>query len=282
MSDTRTRFAEFLQRRGSAVAANLGHDATVVRWVRPVYDAALSWLAARRGVTWSINGTDFRIDIRHRHMLAHEYEPGVAGFMSRMIRPGFVCFDVGANVGAYVLQFCHWAGPRGRVVAFEPNPETRSVLQQHIAMNGFTERVQVVPAAVGAGAGEAIFFAAGSDGMSRLHAPNPALADRSRKFSVAVLTLDDFVRDHGVSPNLILIDVEGFEVAVLEGARKLLNSCRTALTLVVEMHPSLWASANTDRNQVEALLDELRLEPMSLTGQSDPLGDYGLVHLKFG
>jgi FkbM family methyltransferase len=280
MFDARIRIAEFLQRSASKVAADMGHDAILVRWVRPLYDAALGWMASDRGVTWSINGVDYRIDIRHRHLLAHEYESGVAAFLSRLIQPGFVCFDVGANVGAYVLQFCHWAGPSGRVVAFEPNPDTRGVLERHIAMNRFRERVQVVPAAVGACEGEAAFYAAGTDGMSRLQTPNPALASQSRRLTVPILTLDGFVQDSGNVPDLVLVDVEGFEAAVLEGTRNLLEKRRNALHLIVEIHPSLWPAANTDRGRVEALLDELKLEPKSLTGQRDPLGEYGLVYLQ--
>ncbi|CAN5887382.1 hypothetical protein BH18ACI5_BH18ACI5_16260 [soil metagenome] len=43
---------------------------------------------------------------------------GVDSPLVRAARPGSTCFDVGANVGVYALQFAHWTGAAGRVVAF--------------------------------------------------------------------------------------------------------------------------------------------------------------------
>jgi hypothetical protein len=47
------------------------------------------------------------------------------------------------------------------------------------------------------------------------------------------------------------------------------------------MHPSLWNSANTTRAGVESLPADLQLRAVPLTGQADPLGYYGLVHLVY-
>lgn len=282
MPEVRNRIAKLVQGKGSIIGKRLGPESRVVRWMRPLYSAALGWMAtADTGLPWSINGVEFRIDIRHRDLMGHEYEQPVAVFMRRLIKSGFVCYDVGANVGAYVLQFCHWSGPAGRVVAFEPNPEARKVLDRHIAMNNVGERVQVVAAAVGAVEDEATLYIAGTEGMNRLGKPNPSLAGRSYALKVPVLTLDGFVRSGHPAPDLILVDVEGFEFSVLMGARETIKARRGAVHLIVEMHPDLWSSAGTGRNQMVALLEELRLHPRSLTGQSDPLGEYGLVSLEY-
>ena len=80
-------------------------------------------------------------------------------------------------------------------------------------------------------------------------------------------------------PDCILIDIEGFEIAALKGARRLITGQRGKLALIVEMHPDLWDSAATPRSDVDALLAELRLRPMPLTGQMDPLTERGVVHL---
>jgi hypothetical protein len=53
------------------------------------------------------------------------------------------------------------------------------------------------------------------------------------------------------------------------------------LDIVVEMHPNVWNSANTTRDRAEGLLADLSLRAVPLTGQSDPLGDYGIVHLSY-
>jgi FkbM family methyltransferase len=280
MSDIRSLIAELVRRSGSRLSATAGRGNRIVEWGRPLYSAVVGWMAGDKGVEWSINGVNYRIDIHHRIRLAHEYEPPVAAFLSRLIRPGFICFDVGANVGAYVLQLCHWTGPSGRVVAFEPNPNARAALERHVTMNGFTQRVQIVAAAVGAAISEGIFHAAGVDGMSRLDKPNSTLEKGSQAIKVPIITLDNFVRAGGAVPDLILIDVEGFEAGVLEGAREVINSRRGAVHIVVEMHPSEWRAPNRSRREMEQLLNDLQLRPRCLTGQRDPLSEYGIVYLE--
>jgi hypothetical protein len=47
------------------------------------------------------------------------------------------------------------------------------------------------------------------------------------------------------------------------------------------MHPSFWTILGTSRAQAEGLLRELGLRAVPLTGQADPLGEYGVVHLAF-
>jgi FkbM family methyltransferase len=260
------------------VSGAAGRESWLVRRLRPAYESLLD--LSGRGIAWEINGVDFRVDPRQRHRLGHHYDAPVAAFIRERLRPGAVCFDVGANVGVYVLQFAHWAGPAGRVVAFEPNPAARRVLARHVGLNGLGARVEVVPAAVGSAAGEATLYAAGADGMSRLGAPNVLIAGRAREVRVPVVTLDDFCRERDLRPDWLLIDIEGFELAALAGARRLIRERGTALHVVVEMHPSVWASADTTREGAAALLDELGLRPVPLTGQRDPLGEHGLVYLE--
>jgi len=77
------------------------------------------------------------------------------------------------------------------------------------------------------------------------------------------------------------IDIEGFEVAALQGAAKLLTRCRGRLGLVVEMHPFAWGTAGTSGTDFQKLLSELSLTPFPLTGQQDVWTEYGLVHLRW-
>jgi FkbM family methyltransferase len=197
------------------------------------------------------------------------------------MQPGSICLDVGANVGVYVLQFAHWSGEGGRIIAFEPNPSAREVLQKHIELNSLIQRVEVVPAAVGAQCGRATMFAAEADGMSRLGAPNELIADRVEEISVPVVTLDSFCQERTIRPDWLFMDIEGFEIAALEGARQLVKERTPDLNIVVEMHPNVWSSADTTRAGAEQLLRELNLRAVPLTGQSDPLNEHGLVHLAY-
>jgi len=204
----------------------------------------------------------------------------VAGFLARHVQPGSTCVDIGANVGVYVLQFARWAGPGGRVVAFEPNPVAAEVLAEHVRMNDLAGRIEIVPAAVADVSGIQTFHMTDADGMSRLGVPNPEIAALTRPISVRVTTLDEFCQQHAVSPDWLLVDVEGFEFAVLAGGRQTLARLGSRLNVVVEMHPNAWGVAGWCRAAGERLLAELGLEPVSLSGLADPLGSYGHVLLR--
>jgi len=79
-------------------------------------------------------------------------------------------------------------------------------------------------------------------------------------------------------PNWIIIDIEGFEIAALEGAMNLLQT--HPVGLIVEMHANVWDSAQTTREEAEALFRLLGREPVPLTGQRDPIRDHGIVALE--
>ena len=236
-------------------------------------------MSGTRGIDWAINGVTYRIDPRYRHQLGREYDAPVAAFLRERVRPGMVCLDVGANVGVYVLQFAHWVGPAGKVIAFEPNPGALEVLHRHIRMNQLMNCAEVVPVAIGATNGDAVLYASKADGMSRLGAPNVAIADRVHEVRVPLVTLDHYCRSRALQPDWLFIDIEGFEINALIGARETIQSRREKLGIVVEMHPDVWSSAATTRPLAEATLAELGLRAVPLTGQLNPLDDYGIVHL---
>jgi len=216
---------------------------------------------------------------QYRWCFAPDYDAPVAAFFRDRLHPGHVCLSVGSNIGVYPLQFASWTAPGGRVVAFEPNPKSVRILQTHVRINNLEDRVRVIPRAIAAHTGTATFHAAGSDGMSRLGEPNPGIADRTKPITVDVDTLDGFCERERLVPNAMMIDVEGFETAVLAGARSLFTSHRNEMTVVVEMHPNAWSVAGSDRVAFERLLAELRVRAVPLSGQSDPLGEYGHVYL---
>ena len=268
-----------LQAAARHAAEWIGRESRLIRRLRPAYEATLDTLARGRGIPWTINGVTYRVDPRQRHRLAPDYDAPVAAFFRERVKPGAVCLDVGANVGVYVLQFGRWSSPGGQVIAFEPNPHARAILRRHVAMNDLTERVRIVAAAVGEAAGEQVLYAGGADGMSRLGEPNRALQGAIDEITVPVVTLDDYCESARVTPDWLLIDIEGFEIAALFGAQRLIRSRGAKLGIVVEMHPNVWDSANTTEARATALLDDLGLHAVPLTGQRDPLHDYGLVHL---
>jgi FkbM family methyltransferase len=254
-------------------------DVATAALPRGLWNRALELWYGRTGVPRVVNGVRLQVLPRFRWYFAETYDAHVVEALQRAVRPGAICLSVGANLGVYPLQFASWTAPNGRVIAFEPNPTTAAFLRRHVAMNGFADRVEVVETAVSDRRGAATFFAAGTDGMSRLGAPNPLLGDAAREISVETDTLDDFCKRRGLRPDLMMIDVEGFEERVLAGARSLLAG-ETLPTIVVEMHPDAWGNAGGDARSFKALLDGANLVARPLSGQQDSFADYGHVLLE--
>jgi len=232
------------------------------------------------GVLRTVDGERFRVDTRVRYLWNAGREPELRLFIREHLGADETVLDVGSHAGVYVLLFTRWSS-RARVHAFEPNPATREVLARHIRFNGVGDRVTINRVAVSDRTGRATFFALPLEGMSRLGTANPEIAGRAVPLSVETVSVDDYCMRHAIAPTWLRVDVEGFEFAVLRGARTVIRRGRPGLRIVVEMHPSAWKDAGETPESARALLDDLGLEPIGLTGQRDPLADYGIVHLAY-
>src|SRR4051812_32869466 len=137
-------------------------------------------------------------------------------------------FDVGAHIGSCTLAAARALGPRGRVASFEPTPATFARLAENVKLND-VGNVTLVNLAVGSTPG-LVMLDGGEDynsGRSRI------AADGGQ--ACAMTTLDAFWSSLGRPPvQLIKIDVEGFELDVLLGARELLA---TGPALLLELTP---------------------------------------------
>jgi FkbM family methyltransferase len=146
------------------------------------------------------------------------YEWEELQFCFRYLRPGDHFVDVGANVGVF-SSLVGTRLPGVRITAVEPFPPIREFLERNLALNNLD--VRVVESAVGAEPGEATFEILERDVLNRL-APDGAVIPASKGIRVAVQTLDEILGNS--SPALIKIDVEGTELNVLRGARRLLST----------------------------------------------------------
>jgi FkbM family methyltransferase len=233
------------------------------RRLSPLYSAFLDLLTLGRGFPADINGQIFRIDPRFRWSVWHAHERAVAEYLASQVKPGQCCFDVGANIGIYVLQLARWSAPDGRIVAFEPNPATLDVLHKHVEMNGLDLRVTVVPLAAGWHSGQAqLYDSRAGSGLSRLGAPHAGIMVPVEPTDVPMTTIDDFCRQSGIIPDWILIDVEGYEYEVLLGAAETLRRYRPRV--VVELHAQV--SSEAARAAGQRLLSELGLTPVVIPG----------------
>ncbi len=142
-----------------------------------------------------------------------------AAFYGEFVRPGDLCYDIGANLGNRVRAFRRLGC---RVVAVEPQRSCVAVLRREF---GQDEEVIVVDAAVGAAAGRGVLRVSPDHVLSSLSAEFIRRTKASGRFaasewtgeeSVELTTMDALVEEHGL-PRFLKIDVEGYESEVVAG-----------------------------------------------------------------
>ncbi len=181
------------------------------------------------------------------------------------------CFlDIGAHIGLVSLPAARVMAATGRVVAFEPAAFNRKILQRHVRLNE-ARNIEVVGDLVGDRDAEEIPFfeqdtdypmnsVAGADGEGRFV--------KSLKRQVSI---DSFCEGRDLSPDVIKIDVEGAELAVLEGAAATIRKCRPVIFLSV--HPRQLRMLGVEPRQVAALVAKLGYDSYDSDGhQADPVG----------
>jgi FkbM family methyltransferase len=152
------------------------------------------------------------------------------GLIPHFAASGSVAVDVGANHGVYTYALSRAVGPRGRVLAYEPQAKLAAYVR---AGTSRARNVTVYQAALGSCPGTAELTVPLREGhpetaWATLRA-NAGPGDRKH---VQLRVLDEDLA--GLAPSFIKIDVEGFELAVVEGALKTLERARPVTMIEIE------------------------------------------------
>jgi FkbM family methyltransferase len=146
--------------------------------------------------------------------------------VAQLVRPDMVVWDVGANAGFYTLAFSRLVGNSGRVYAFEPFAENAHNLLRHVRLNGLVN-VKIIQAALANQSGLLHFSSGASNSQGRISSDDTS-------YLVPTFAADDFIaRFPDSRPQLIKIDVEGAESALLSGAIQLLSKFGPDLLLAL-------------------------------------------------
>lgn len=187
-------------------------------------------------------------------LILGSYEKETLACVKQVVKPGMTVLDVGAHVGYYTRVFANLVGSEGRVFAFEPNPITGQILRKNVAR---LPNVTVVQAAVSDRAGTLELYdtqieSGGSslvldtakrqrtlDNLkSKEIAPRLAQEMPTRQYTVSAITIDEYFRTRGErgTTHFIKMDIEGAEIAALNGMRQALEAS-PQLMLVMEFNP---------------------------------------------
>ena len=162
------------------------------------------------------------VDVIERTLLTtREWDPIVQQTLIACLKPGDTFLDVGANIGYFSLLASQLVGESGTVVSFEPSARALSKLTAHLCLNGCSN-VTVCSQAMGESPGtERLNWAPSSNiGGSTIARGKPA---QGYSEQIAVRRLDDVCSEMQLVPSFIKLDVEGFELFALRGAREMLK-----------------------------------------------------------
>jgi FkbM family methyltransferase len=185
--------------------------------------------------------------------VAGRWEPEVWDAIGSGLPEGAVFLDVGAHIGYDTLKASVKVGREGRVVAFEPNPNTLTLLRSNIAASGAANVIVQPIACTDTDTTLTLFDSTlgGNSGSSSLSQQNAGSA--ARTYTVRGRPIDDVVAELGLKRiDVLKADVEGAELLVLRGATETLK--RYHPKLVLEEVPRQLANMNTSIEELEAFI----------------------------
>jgi len=145
-----------------------------------------------------------------------------------LVKEGNVVLDCGANEGWLTTMFANRVGATGRIISIEPVAANCDIIREQVKLNGF-QNVEVMRFAVAEKSGELV----------KLHAECVGYVGET----VTTIALDTFAY---LRPDVIKVDIEGYELAAIRGAKEILKQHRA--TWEIEVHNNIADGVNAERD----------------------------------
>lgn len=226
------------------------------------------------GIRLALDRADASVSIQ---IAEGAYEPHVAATLDRLLSPGDVFVDVGANVGYHTVRAARAVGPQGRVIAVEANSENARLIAHTVETNGLSN-VEIVPVALSGHRGHVVFGThVGSNGGFL----DVASAASGRGTLVPTFALDDLGFDR---VSVVKIDVEGAEALVVDGCTETIRRDRPTFVMEFSLEMTSRVSQREPREHLDrfvewgysiAIIDRTTSTPQQASVVDELLADWG-------
>jgi FkbM family methyltransferase len=173
-------------------------------------------------------------------------------------------FDIGANVGITTLAIATRLQKNGCVYAFDASESCCLVIRENALLNGLSDKIHIVNAIVANESGRIHpfnwDFVSGNASIVMT-----SLTGRQIPFYKSAISLDDFVDATQSAPDFIKVDVEGAELDVLRGMRRVLSHCKPVVWM--EFHAWPGAALAERLNEAIHFLDSVVYEVLDATSE---------------
>jgi FkbM family methyltransferase len=192
------------------------------------------------------------------------HEPLFTKVMMSELKPGMTIVDIGANIGYYALLEAKTVGNSGKVYAIEPEPANFDRLKKNIALNNYAN-IETYKIAVCDMSGKKTLYQSESPNLHSLLGANGTNAPKNSYIStidVQTTSLDEFLNGKQ-PPDLIRMDVEGYEYYIIEGMKQTLNANRN-LKIFMELHSATMKAAGLNMEVMMTTLSDTGFKPKYL------------------
>lgn len=195
--------------------------------------------------------------------------------LKKILQPGDVLIDVGAFMGSYSLLASKLIGRKGKVYAFEPNPDHLRKLKRNILLNNF-HNIQAFKFALSNKKGVVKFYVAGSGSSLVKNEAEMHIGKEIKPIKIKAVTLNDFIKKEKIKHiDFIKIDAEGWDLQVLKGASNVLKK-KDAPDIMVEVMDEQLKRAGSSANDLIRYMKSYAYVPYIFTRSGlGPYKDWG-------
>jgi len=182
------------------------------------------------------------------------YEPFETELVKKETKKGDVVLDLGANIGYYTLIFAKLVGEKGKVFAFEPEPDNFALLKRNVEINGYKNVVPVQKAVSNKTGKLRLHLCEDSAGGHSIY-PFESSQDNGQSIEIEATRLDDYFSTYDGKIDFIKIDIEGAEKGAIQGMSSLLKKNKN-VKVVTEFNSPLLRQGGTEPEEYLKLLTE--------------------------
>jgi len=192
------------------------------------------------------------------------HEEGTTGLFKKVVKPGNIVVDIGANIGYFTLLAAKLVGESGKVFSFEPEPKNFSYFKKNLEVNDY-KNVFAFQKAVSDKVGKAKLFICSYDSghhtinqFEGIEAYRQGRTGETEEIEIEVVTLNSFLADKTDKVDVIKIDVEGAEALVINGMKEILKK-NNNIKIFLEFFPLLINKMGSSPQQlIESLLGDFK------------------------
>lgn len=166
------------------------------------------------------------------------HEPLSTKILSKSLKSGMVCLDIGSNIGYYTCLESLIVGNSGKIIAIEPSPINFKYLQKNVELQE-SKNIELHNFACGNREGKIDFLVSNRSNWSRvasddlIDAPPDAIIE---KISIEIKKLDLFLQEKNLEKlDFVRMDVEGYESNILKGLEDTLRIFKPSLQIEVHL-----------------------------------------------